>query len=114
MVIPLSCVTHAIARQRNHVDCSFQTSTSGRYVHVLLLNPNESLTLDRGPRLCVEILGIPAGRADPTTSINEQNKYKQIFSSRAVQLVAFFCWVYVGVEVTIGGNVPPFVLEPSR
>ena len=38
---------------------------------------------------------------------NEQeNKYKQIFGSRAVQLMAFFIWVYVGAEVTIGGKVP--------
>ncbi|ELU38857.1 hypothetical protein AG1IA_07109 [Rhizoctonia solani AG-1 IA] len=32
------------------------------------------------------------------------NKYKEIFSSRAVQLMSFFIWVYVGLEVTIGGK----------
>ena len=37
-------------------------------------------------------------------SSNGGNKYKQIFGSRAVQLMAFFIWVYVGVEVTIGGK----------
>ncbi|KAH7345202.1 MFS general substrate transporter [Rhizoctonia solani] len=39
------------------------------------------------------------------------NKYKEIFSSRAVQLMAFFIWVYVGVEVTIGGWIVTFVIE---
>lgn len=31
------------------------------------------------------------------------NKYKQIFRLRAVHLMAFFIFTYVGVEVTIGG-----------
>ncbi|CAE6523018.1 unnamed protein product [Rhizoctonia solani] len=39
------------------------------------------------------------------------NKYKEIFSSRVVQLMAFFIWVYVGVEVTIGGWIVTFVIE---
>ncbi|ELU41500.1 MFS_1 domain-containing protein [Rhizoctonia solani AG-1 IA] len=56
-----------------------------------------------------DIMGLP----DPNTAhahtevaqaSGSSNKYKQIFSSRAVQLMAFFVWVYVGVEVTIGGN----------
>lgn len=64
------------------------------------------LNLGRGPCLCLEILGIPSDHADLTTNANEQSKYKQILNSRAVQLVAFFCWIYVGVEVTIGGKVP--------
>ncbi|CUA66761.1 hypothetical protein RSOLAG22IIIB_00208 [Rhizoctonia solani] len=42
---------------------------------------------------------------------NGSNKYKQIFGSRAVQLMAFFIWVYVGVEVTIGGWIVTFVIE---
>lgn len=31
------------------------------------------------------------------------NKYKQIFRLRALHFLAFFIFVYVGVEVTIGG-----------
>lgn len=31
------------------------------------------------------------------------NKYTQIFRLRAVHLMAFFIFTYVGVEVTIGG-----------
>lgn len=58
-----------------------------------------------------EILGISSDHVDLTTNANEQNKYKQILNSRAVQLVAFFCWVYVGVEVTIGGWIVTFVVE---
>ncbi|CAE6524345.1 unnamed protein product [Rhizoctonia solani] len=63
-----------------------------------------------------EIMGLP----DPniahahTETSGSSNKYKEIFSSRAVQLMAFFIWVYVGVEVTIGGKLdcdPQFVIE---
>lgn len=32
------------------------------------------------------------------------NKYTQIFRLRAVHLMAFFIFTYVGVEVTIGGT----------
>ena len=32
------------------------------------------------------------------------NKYKQIFRLRAVHLLAFFIFTYVGVEVSIGGE----------
>jgi hypothetical protein len=41
---------------------------------------------------------------EATQASGTSDKYKQIFSSRAVQLMAFFVWVYVGVEVTIGGR----------
>lgn len=37
------------------------------------------------------------------------NKYQQIFRLRAVHLMAFFIFTYVGVEVTIGG-APRFKL----
>ncbi|KAG8745383.1 hypothetical protein FRC10_008242 [Ceratobasidium sp. 414] len=52
-----------------------------------------------------EILGVSSTHTDPNTpaNVDERNKYKQIFGSRAVQLMAFFIWVYVGTEVTIGG-----------
>ncbi|KAH7343201.1 major facilitator superfamily domain-containing protein [Rhizoctonia solani] len=42
---------------------------------------------------------------------NEGSKYKDIFSSRAVQLLALFAWVYVGTEVTIGGWIVTFIVE---
>ncbi|CAE6462646.1 unnamed protein product [Rhizoctonia solani] len=38
-------------------------------------------------------------------------KYKEVFSSRAVQLVAFFIWLYVGLEVTIGGWIVTFIID---
>ena len=43
---------------------------------------------------------------DPTTADpgNEGNKYRQIFRLREVHLLAAFLLVYVGVEVTIGGQ----------
>ncbi|KAF8609125.1 MFS general substrate transporter [Ceratobasidium sp. AG-I] len=61
-----------------------------------------------------EILGITHEHteANAIDQANEQqNKYKQIFGSRAVQLMAFFIWVYVGAEVTIGGWIVTFVIE---
>ncbi|KAF8714701.1 tetracycline resistance protein, partial [Rhizoctonia solani] len=44
------------------------------------------------------------------TSGND-NKYKEILSSRAVQLMSFFIWVYVGLEVTIGGKRIEFIID---
>ncbi|CAE6452859.1 unnamed protein product [Rhizoctonia solani] len=64
-----------------------------------------------------EIMGLPDPSLSHTRSNNHDvsseggNKYKEIFSSRAVQLMAFFIWVYVGVEVTIGGWIVTFVIE---
>ncbi|KAI0703690.1 MFS general substrate transporter [Cerioporus squamosus] len=39
------------------------------------------------------------------------NKYKQVFSLRAVHLMAFFIFTYVGVEVTIGGWIVTYVIN---
>ncbi|KAH9852215.1 MFS general substrate transporter [Lenzites betulinus] len=39
------------------------------------------------------------------------NKYKQIFRLRAVHLMAFFIFTYVGVEVTIGGWIVTYVIN---
>ncbi|QRW04844.1 major facilitator superfamily transporter [Ceratobasidium sp. AG-Ba] len=51
-----------------------------------------------------EILEIPSAHTDAAAHhASGQNKYKQIFGSWAVQLMALFAWVYVGTEVTIGG-----------
>ncbi|KAG9102908.1 hypothetical protein FRC06_000827 [Ceratobasidium sp. 370] len=60
-----------------------------------------------------EILGIQVTRTDPNTptAANNTNKYREIFTSRAVQLMAFFIWFYVGVEVTIGGWFVTFVIQ---
>ncbi|KAG8716017.1 hypothetical protein FRC11_011273 [Ceratobasidium sp. 423] len=66
-----------------------------------------------------EIMGLPdpnIAHAHTETSGGSSNKYKEIFSSHAVQLMAFFIWVYVGVEVTIGGEwisrwIVTFVIE---
>ncbi|KAH7339692.1 major facilitator superfamily domain-containing protein [Rhizoctonia solani] len=64
-----------------------------------------------------EIMGLPdpnlphVHNNDNGVSSGGSNKYKEIFSSRAVQLMAFFIWVYVGVEVTIGGWIVTFVIE---
>ncbi|CDO70549.1 hypothetical protein BN946_scf184579.g5 [Trametes cinnabarina] len=39
------------------------------------------------------------------------NKYKQVFRLRAVHLMAFFIFTYVGVEVTIGGWIVTYVIQ---
>ncbi|KAH9899243.1 MFS general substrate transporter [Cubamyces lactineus] len=39
------------------------------------------------------------------------NKYKQVFRLRAVHLMAFFIFTYVGVEVTIGGWIVTYVIK---
>ncbi|TFK82924.1 MFS general substrate transporter [Polyporus arcularius HHB13444] len=39
------------------------------------------------------------------------NKYKQVFGLRAVHLMAFFIFTYVGVEVTIGGWIVTYVIN---
>ncbi|KAJ1311652.1 hypothetical protein OPQ81_010127 [Rhizoctonia solani] len=62
-----------------------------------------------------EIMGLPDPNISHTHNETQtsavSNKYREIFSSRAVQLMAFFIWVYVGVEVTIGGWIVTFVIE---
>lgn len=43
---------------------------------------------------------------EPQEHINanhQDSKYRQIFRLRALHLIAIFIFVYVGVEVTIGG-----------
>ncbi|ELU41944.1 MFS_1 domain-containing protein [Rhizoctonia solani AG-1 IA] len=50
-----------------------------------------------------EIMGVPAPHGDNASiSRTDENAYKMVFGSRAVQLLAFFTWVYVGAEVTVG------------
>ena len=40
-----------------------------------------------------------------TTANNEDNKYRQIMRLREVHLLAFFILIYVGTEVTLGGQL---------
>ncbi|KAG9126757.1 hypothetical protein FRC07_002092 [Ceratobasidium sp. 392] len=60
-----------------------------------------------------DVLGVHTPPLDLAASANVSgdNKYKQIISSRGVQLTAFFVWVYVGAEVTTGGWIVTFVIE---
>ncbi|CEL57988.1 hypothetical protein RSOLAG1IB_02733 [Rhizoctonia solani AG-1 IB] len=53
------------------------------------------------------------GTLEPNVSASqsEESKYKDIFSSRAVQMIALFIWVYVGTEVTIGGWIVTFIIK---
>ncbi|CAE6433650.1 unnamed protein product [Rhizoctonia solani] len=59
-----------------------------------------------------EVMGIPGPHADTAgTSRNDENIYKAVFSSREVQLLAVFSWIYVGTEVTVGGWIVTFIIE---
>lgn len=51
-----------------------------------------------------EVMGIPTPQQNTSASQSEENIYNVVFSSRAVQLLAIFAWVYVGTEVTVGGE----------
>ncbi|KAF8707385.1 Major Facilitator Superfamily, partial [Rhizoctonia solani] len=59
-----------------------------------------------------EIMGVPAPHSDnASVSRTDENAYKMVFGSRAVQLLAIFTWVYVGAEVTVGGWIVTFIIE---
>ncbi|KEP55841.1 MFS transporter [Rhizoctonia solani 123E] len=59
-----------------------------------------------------EVMETPGPHADTAgTSRNDENIYGAVFSSRAVQLLAIFSWVYVGTEVTVGGWIVTFIIE---
>lgn len=49
---------------------------------------------------CLAQIGQPAGEK----GTSESSQFKQIFRLREVHLLAFFILVYVGVEVTVGGE----------
>ncbi|CAE6460672.1 unnamed protein product [Rhizoctonia solani] len=59
-----------------------------------------------------DVMGIPSPHVDNGNAArNDENIYKAVFSSRAVQLLAIFSWVYVGTEVTVGGWIVTFIIE---
>ncbi|KAI0918794.1 hypothetical protein AcV7_006924 [Taiwanofungus camphoratus] len=45
------------------------------------------------------------------TAAQNENKYKQIFRLRALHFLAVFIFVYVGVEVTIGGWIVTYIID---
>jgi hypothetical protein len=49
---------------------------------------------------CLAQIGQPAGEK----GTSESSQFNQIFRLREVHLLAFFILVYVGVEVTVGGE----------
>ncbi|KAH7325496.1 MFS general substrate transporter [Rhizoctonia solani] len=57
-----------------------------------------------------ELLG-PIQPADPIESGSNELKYKQVFGSWAVHVMAAFCLLYVGAETTMGGWVVTFFVE---
>jgi fucose permease len=55
------------------------------------------------------------GQAAGETGTSEDSAYRQIMRIKALHLLAFFILVYVGVEVTIGGDslriCPPLLVH---
>ncbi|KAK7022289.1 MFS domain-containing protein [Favolaschia claudopus] len=61
----------------------------------------------KGQDECLASVGEAAGE----TSTSERSTFRQILSTRAVHLLAFFILVYVGVEVTIGGWIVMYIID---
>ncbi|ELU41122.1 hypothetical protein AG1IA_04845 [Rhizoctonia solani AG-1 IA] len=51
--------------------------------------------------------------ADSVESGSKERKYKQVFGSPAVHLMAIFCLFYVGAETTLGGEKIPMLAIPQ-
>ncbi|KAA1472078.1 MFS general substrate transporter [Dentipellis sp. KUC8613] len=51
------------------------------------------------------------GEGASEQSASDDNKYRQIFRLKELHLLAFFAFVYVGVEVTIGGWIVTYAKE---
>ncbi|KAK7048873.1 major facilitator superfamily domain-containing protein [Favolaschia claudopus] len=61
----------------------------------------------KGQDECLASVGEAAGETSPS----EHSTFRQILSTRAVHLLAFFILVYVGVEVTIGGWIVTYIID---
>ncbi|KAI0370515.1 MFS general substrate transporter [Pilatotrama ljubarskyi] len=59
---------------------------------------------------CLQEIGQPPPEKTKE-SVAGVSKYKQVFRLRAVHLMAFFLFIYVGVEVTIGGWIVTFIIN---
>ncbi|CAE6467632.1 unnamed protein product [Rhizoctonia solani] len=57
-----------------------------------------------------ELLG-PIQPTDPAEGGSKERRYKQVFGSWAVQIMAAFALLYVGVETTLGGWIVTFIVE---
>ncbi|KAF4593364.1 hypothetical protein EYR38_009078 [Pleurotus pulmonarius] len=56
---------------------------------------------------CLMALGHPAGEKDHKEHIN----FRQILSQKTVYVLAFFAFLYVGIEVTVGGWIVTFFID---
>ncbi|GAB1521106.1 hypothetical protein RhiTH_004197 [Rhizoctonia solani] len=105
---PVMCVAYAI----NGFGVGFQDAQANGFIAGLPKKSSEKMGLLHA---VYEITGQPdpklAYYAENAKISGNDNKYKEIFSSRAVQLMSFFIWVYVGLEVTIGGWIVTFIID---
>ncbi|KAF7325729.1 MFS domain-containing protein [Mycena kentingensis (nom. inval.)] len=62
----------------------------------------------RSQEECLRLIGQEPSQE---TSTSERSNFGQIFSLRAVHLLASFSPVYVGVEVTIGGWITTYIID---
>ncbi|KII95081.1 hypothetical protein PLICRDRAFT_86494 [Plicaturopsis crispa FD-325 SS-3] len=56
---------------------------------------------------CLAQIGLPPGEV----SAGGDSKYRQIFTLKALHILAFFILVYDGIEVTIGGWIVSYITE---
>jgi len=64
---------------------------------------------------CLESAGEPV--SEITTEITEERSkpsLQKVLKLKAVQLLAFFVLIYVGIEVTIGGWIVTFIIQQRR
>ncbi|GAB1519173.1 hypothetical protein RhiTH_002239 [Rhizoctonia solani] len=102
---PVMCISYAI----NGFGIGLQNAQANGFVTGIPNNTSAKLGLLHAG---YEIMGVPAPHGDNASiSRTDENAYKMVFGSRAVQLLAFFTWVYVGAEVTVGGWIVTFIIE---
>ena len=98
LVIPLSCFSRPCRYQPYYRVSCFQAEDPGWCAVLILflaLCPLFSV-----PAECLAEIG----QASTPKSTSEDSIFTQILHSKAVHFLAFFLLVYVGIEVTIGGE----------
>ncbi|PPQ74073.1 hypothetical protein CVT24_012943 [Panaeolus cyanescens] len=55
-----------------------------------------------------------AGEVIPERTASDEATFKQVLRNRAVHFLAIFVFVYVGVEVTIGGWIVTFIIQERQ
>jgi len=90
--------------EKRHWSFHYLTSLGVAFINTIIL----SLVLKfRNQDECLAEIG----QKPPETSGSQEGKYKQIFRLRAMHLLALFIFIYVGIEVTVGGWIVTYVID---